>query len=134
MLARLDPLVWRFAFGLATLGGAALLAAMALTLVSTLGKNLRRVLDSAHQMLGSPLDPVPWASIKSILGEEDMVGLAMGFALFCALPLVQLARGHIQVDLFEARFPPWVNRLLDLLADLGFFVLIWLVLLSLIHI
>lgn len=104
----------RLATGLALIGGLGLLFAVVLTCLSIVLKILRRSLDWA---LGGVFDVVPWAFIRPILGEEELVQYAVGLALFAALPWVTLRRGHVRIDIFERRFGGVFNRLLDVLAD-----------------
>jgi TRAP-type C4-dicarboxylate transport system permease small subunit len=61
-------------------------------------------------------------------GDFEWVEIGIGFAVFCFLPLCHLERANATVDLFASAFPKWLNRLLDLIADLlmlGFAVLVF---------
>ena len=115
----------RFAAGLALLGGAGLIFATVLTCVSIILKMVRR---GADAMFGASwvADTLPW--LRAILGEEELVTFGVGFALFAALPWVMIQRGHIKVDLFEPLFGDRLNRVLDLLGDLAFATLAYLIL------
>lgn len=117
---RLDTWLTRFAAGVAILGGIGLLAATALTCVSIIFRLLGRAVDT---VLGP--EALPW--LAPILGEEEIVKLSVGFALFAALPWVMIQKGHIRVDLFEPLFGSRLNRVLDLLGDIALAAIAWLI-------
>lgn len=117
---RLDTWLTRLAAGVAILGGVGLLAATALTCVSILFRLLGRAVD---HILGP--QALPW--LAPILGEEEIVKLSVGFALFAALPWVMIQKGHIKVDLFEPFFGTRLNRILDLLGDIALAAIAWLI-------
>ncbi len=82
-------------------GGGALLVGMALvTVVSVLGRRL----------VGLGLGPIP--------GDFELVELGCAIAVFAFLPLAQLKRSHVTVDVFLTRLPPRLFVLLGLLGDL----------------
>lgn len=85
---------------LAILGGLALVAMIAMTVVSIVGRSL----------IGLGLGPVP--------GDFELVEVGTGFAVFAFLPWCQLKRGHATVDVFTAKFSRRANRLIDLATDL----------------
>ncbi|MFT6676470.1 MAG: TRAP-type C4-dicarboxylate transport system permease small subunit [Sulfitobacter sp.] len=91
---------------MACLGGALLLAVVALTVTSIAGRALL------------PLD----IGIGPIRGIYDLTEVAMAGAVFAFLPWCQLQRGHATVDLFKPAFPPMLNLVLNLLMDLGMFI------------
>ena len=112
---RTERIIIRLAAAMAIIGGAGLIFATVVTCLSILGRVFRRSLDWAFATT-STTEP-PWAMIRPILGEEELVALAVGFALYCALPWVTIQRGHIRVDLLSPFFGRRLNQLLDLLAD-----------------
>ena len=114
----------RFAAGLALLGGVGLIVATLVTCASIILKLARRSADSIFGA-GQVGEALPW--LRPILGEEELVMFAVGFALFAALPWVMIQRGHIKVDLFEPVFGDRLNRVLDLLGDLMFAVIAYLI-------
>lgn len=122
---RCDRWLTRLAGGLALIGGLGLLVATAITCLSILMRLARRALDTAFDPV-TVAGAVPWLS--AILGEEELVALAVGFALFAGLPWVTLKRGHVTVDLFARAFGPRLNRLLDLAGDVVIAGLAWLIL------
>lgn len=87
----------RFCGLLATLGGGVLLIAAGLTVVSVLGR----------YFFGAP---VP--------GDIEVVGLLMAAAIALFLPLCQLRRGNVIVDVFTENAPLPVRQGLDILASL----------------
>lgn len=87
----------RFVRALALAGGAGLLLAVAATCLSILGRLCRRALNST---LGAEHVPAALAWVGPILGEEELVQYAVGFALFAALPWATWRQAHIAVDLF----------------------------------
>ncbi|MEO1563564.1 MAG: TRAP transporter small permease subunit [Pseudomonadota bacterium] len=124
LFERTERAITRLAGGLALLGGLGLILATVITCVSIVLKMSRRGLDTLFG--GAFSGDVPWAFIRPILGEEELVSLAVGFAVFAALPWVTLQKGHIRIDLFEQRFGKMFNRLLDLMGDLLLLVLAYL--------
>lgn len=122
---RLEQGVTRFAAFVAILGGLGLIFATLATCLSILLKLLRRLLDA---MLGGFFETAPWAFIRPILGEEELVTYGVGFALFAALPWVMVQKGHIKIDLFESLFSHRFNKLLDLVGDIALAAIAYLIL------
>ncbi|UOA28504.1 TRAP transporter small permease [Pseudosulfitobacter sp. DSM 107133] len=91
---------------MALLGGLALLVVVVLTCVSIAGRVLL------------PLD----IGVGPIKGIYDMTEIGVGAAIFAFLPWCQLKRSHAAVDLFKPVFGAALNRLLDVVVDLGMFV------------
>ncbi len=86
---RTEALFQRGAAFIAVLGGLGLIFATILTCVSILLKLIRRGLDAT---LGALYEEVPWAFIRPILGEEELVTWGVGLALFSALPWVMIEK------------------------------------------
>lgn len=122
---RLDSLVARFCTFVAVLGGLGLLFAVVVTCTSILLKLLRRLLDAT---LGLYFDSDAWSFVRPILGEEELVQYGVGLALFAALPWAIYTRVHVKIDLFEPYFGRHFNRVLDLLGDIFFAVIAYLIL------
>ena len=80
----------------ATLGAVALVAVMVTILIDVVGR-----------ALGSPL-----------YGSQDIVTMSMVILVFGGMALCDRHGGHIAVDLLEPRFPPRVNRLIDIVVAL----------------
>lgn len=100
MYATLDRLCRRVAIAAALLGGAVLVAVIAMSSASILGR--------AMMPLG----------LGPIRGDYEMVELGVGFAVFCFLPFTQYARGHARVDILGPLMGNRVNRLVDIASDL----------------
>jgi len=95
--------VHALAAAMALAGGLVLLALVALTCVSVVGRALT----------GLGLGPVP--------GDFEFVEMGVAFAVFAFLPWCQLNRGHASVELLTRFFGHTANGILDLIADLLMF-------------
>ncbi|MAC76970.1 MAG: hypothetical protein CML66_02800 [Rhodobacteraceae bacterium] len=102
MYALLNRLAGGIARGMALMGGLALLALVVMTCVSITGRAL------------IPL------GLQPVKGDFELMSIGMGFAVFAFLPWGIYMRGHATVDLFQRVLPGGMNRLVDLLADIGF--------------
>lgn len=80
----------------AALGAAALVVEVAVILVDVVGRAF------GHPMFGS----------------QDLIMMTMTLLVFGGMALCDRRGGHIAVDLFEARFPGWFNRAVDILSAL----------------
>lgn len=64
-----------------------------------------------------------------ITGDFEIVEIGCGIAAFLFMPICQMKRGHVSVDLFSAGFPDWLLRFFEGLWDLLFAavwgVLVW---------
>lgn len=88
--------------GLAYLGGLILVFLSGMTVVSIVGRALDGV---------GPLGPVQ--------GDYEMVANGCAIAVFFFLPLCQLRRGHVTVDIVIDRFPPRVRAAFGLFGDVA---------------
>ena len=88
---------------MAVIGGLLLLAVIALTVISITGRAL--------MPLGLGLGP--------IRGIYDLTEIGIGAAVFAFLPWCQLRNAHAAVDLFKPAYGTVVNRILDVVIDLG---------------
>lgn len=77
------------------------------------------------------IDVVGRAFGRPLYGSQDMITMGMVILVFGAMALCDRRGGHISVDILESRFPPRMNRAVDVLsALLGaviFAVLAWAV-------
>ncbi len=68
---------------------------------------------------------------RPLLGAQDLTQMAMVILVFGGMALCDRLGGHIAVDVFEPRFPPWLNRLGDvasaLLGAVIFLLIAWTV-------
>ncbi len=55
---------------------------------------------------------------KPLAGDFEIVQFGVAVAVFCFLPLTQLARANVIVDIFTVRAPPKAKRALDVLGAL----------------
>lgn len=124
MFAAVDRWIERVAAGVALVGGLGLIFAVAVTCLSVVLKALRRSLDS---FFGGFFETMPWGGLRPVLGEEELVSYAVGFALFSALPWVMLKKGHIRIDLLEPYFGGRLNRWLDVAGDLALLLIAYLI-------
>jgi TRAP-type C4-dicarboxylate transport system permease small subunit len=85
---------------LAVLGGVTLGAITLLTVVSVVGRSMI------------------WAGLGPIAGDYEMAEALTGVAIFCFLPICQLNRGHVVVDLFEKQMGPTLTRWIDALSEI----------------
>lgn len=84
---------------MALAGGFALLAMIAIVVISVIGRTLI------------------WAGLKPILGDYELIGLGMGFAVFAFMPWAHLERGHALVSLVTDNFSGPVNAWILVVTD-----------------
>ncbi len=101
---RVERLVRGLARGLALLGGAVLLALVAMICVSVAGNALAR--------LGL-------AGFGPVRAGYELVELGVAFVVFAFLPLAQIDRAHAAVEVFTARLPRRANAALVRLWAIG---------------
>lgn len=53
-----------------------------------------------------------------LFGSQDIITMTMVLVVFGGMALCDRNGGHIAVDIFEQRFPAWLNRGVDILAAL----------------
>lgn len=80
----------------AALGALALLAEVGVILVDVVGR-----------AFGAPL-----------LGSQDLITMTMVILVTAPMALCDRFGGHVSVDLLERRFPPLMNRIIDVVAAL----------------
>lgn len=123
VFVRFERWIDRLCLAVALIGGFGLIFATVVTCVSIILKLARRAIDAVFGAVNAP-EALDW--IAPILGEEELVQFGVGFALFAALPYVMWHRGHIKVDLFERWFGSFTNRVLDVLGDVIFLIIAYL--------
>lgn len=114
----------RLSQGLCLIGGLGLGFAVLAICGSALGKLGSRILNAT---IGPENIPQAFSWIKPLGGEKEIVAFAVGFAIYAALPLITLQRGHIRIDLFVSQFGVRLNRVLDLVADLILLTLAYMI-------
>jgi len=109
----------------ALLGGVVLTSLIVLTCLSIAGRSLNSVLHSdwvqsiAPELASRLLD----LGIGSINGDFELVEAGMAFAIFAFIPLCQMRGGHASVDIFTSALPKRFNRVLSLIID-GLFAIV----------
>ena len=96
----LGRLVNGLARWIAIAGGVALLAMIAVVVISVIGRAFI------------------WAGLKPILGDYELISVGMGFAIFAFLPWAHINRGHALVSLLTDTFGPRVNAWILVVTDL----------------
>lgn len=64
------------------------------------------------------VDVVGRAFGHPMFGSQDLITMGMTILVFGGMALCDRKGGHIAVDLFEARFPGWFNRAVDVFSAL----------------
>lgn len=104
----LTSVTGRVAWMLALAGGAVLVVLTVVTDVSIFGRALISL------------------GLRPIQGDFEMVETGTAFAIFSFMPWCQFNRGHASVDIFTSRLPKPVLRVIDLVVDVAFAVVITL--------
>lgn len=60
-----------------------------------------------------------FAGLSPIKGDYELVQMGCAIAIFCFLPLCQIRRGHVTVDVFINIFPARVRIFLSLLGNVA---------------
>lgn len=106
MYRSLNRITEWIASALALAGGLLLLAIVALTCVSIIGRAL------------VPLD----IGVGPIRGIYDITEIGMAAAIFAFLPWTQYREAHARVDLFESAMPRSMQKVLDLVFNAAMLV------------
>lgn len=64
------------------------------------------------------IDVVGRAFGNPLFGSQDMTTMAMVILVFGGMAMCDREGGHIAVDIFENRYPAWLNRAIDITAAL----------------
>ncbi|AUH35066.1 TRAP transporter small permease [Paracoccus tegillarcae] len=84
-------------------GGVVLIALVAMTCISVLGR-------AGLTMSGMFDLPEFFSRLRPVRGDYEMIELGSAVAIFAFLPWCQLAGAHARVDLLEGRLPRWLDR------------------------
>ena len=110
---------------MAICGGLVLIVLIVLICISVIGRSLNGLL---HGWIGAVMpDLSAWAldlGVGPINGDFELVEAGVAFAIFAFLPLCQISTGHASVDIFTAKLPTRINRLLQLAIDVIFAVVL----------
>jgi TRAP-type C4-dicarboxylate transport system permease small subunit len=106
---------------MAICGGLVLTVLIVLICISVIGRSLNGLL---HGWIGALMPGVSaWAldlGVGPINGDFELVEAGVAFAIFAFLPLCQISAGHASVDIFTAKLPTRINRVLQLAIDVIF--------------
>ena len=104
---------------MALAGGLVLVALVAMTCASILGRWLNGV---GHGHWVEPLAPLADAlkALGPVRGDFELVEAGVAFAVMAFLPWCQLTRAHASVDILTRALPGRVERLLALLWEVVF--------------
>ena len=110
---------------IAICGGLVLTVLIVLICISVIGRSLNGLL---HGWIGAVMPGISaWAldlGVGPINGDFELVEAGVAFAIFAFLPLCQISAGHASVDIFTAKLPTRINRLLQLAIDVIFAVVL----------
>jgi TRAP-type C4-dicarboxylate transport system permease small subunit len=110
---------------MAICGGLVLTVLIVLICISVIGRSFNGLL---HGWIGAAMPSVSaWAldlGVGPINGDFELVEAGVAFAIFAFLPLCQISAGHASVDIFTAKLPTRINRLLQLAIDVIFAVVL----------
>jgi len=110
---------------MAICGGLVLTVLIVLICISVIGRSLNGLL---HGWIGAVMPCISaWAldlGVGPINGDFELVEAGVAFAIFAFLPLCQISAGHASVDIFTAKLPTRINRLLQLAIDVIFAVVL----------
>lgn len=117
----------------AILGGAVLSFLIVLTVVSVIGRGLNTF---AHFLLdaGVLAGFAQWMldrGVGPVLGDFELVEAGVAFCIFSFLPLAQISGSHATVDILTSQFSPKANRLLSMLWEVLFAVVLIIIALKL---
>ena len=114
---------------LAIVGGAVLSALILLTCVSVAGRSINTILhsDLMQSTLGGLADALLATGVGPILGDFEVVEAGIAFAIFAFIPLCQITGGHATVDIFTSALPSRVNRVIQMVVDILFAIVLILI-------
>lgn len=116
----------RFAYVFAVIGGMVLSLLILITCASIIGRTLNSLLylDVVTAIAPGAAQWLIDTGIGAIRGDFEMVEAGMAFCIFAFLPLTQLSASHASVDILVNTLPRGVRRVLLLLAEVLFAVVL----------
>lgn len=112
---------------LAIVGGLVLIALVALTCLSVIGRILNGIghadFVANYLAFSAPL----FKAFGPINGDYELVEAGIALSIFLFMPWCQLNRGHATVELFTANLPLSINRWLGLFWEIVFAATIMLI-------
>lgn len=111
---------------MAILGGIVLSALVLMVCLSIIGRVLNGVMHDGFMAELAP-DFARWlidAGLGPINGDFELVEAGMAFVVFAFLPYTQLTAGHASVDIFTSGLSKRINRVLVMLSEVLFAVVL----------
>lgn len=107
---------------MAILGGIVLTALVLLTCVSVLGRGINSFLhwDPIETFIPAVSGWLLERGVGPVWGDYELVEAGVAFAIFAFIPLCQITAGHATVDIFTARLPKRINRVIQMVVDVVF--------------
>lgn len=107
---------------MAMLGGVVLVAVILVVCLSVTGRALNTLLHAAPvvAVLGDFTQTLLATGVGPILGDFELVEAGVAFAIFAFIPFCQITGGHATVDIFTAGLSARVNRLIQMIVDIVF--------------
>lgn len=107
---------------LAILGGLVLSAQIVMTCISIVGREINAFMAGSWMQGLAPgfADWILASGVGQVKGDTELVEAGMAFTIFCFLPLCQITASHAAVDIFTQQLPAFANRVLRMLAEVGF--------------
>ncbi|MCG7625791.1 MULTISPECIES: TRAP transporter small permease [unclassified Epibacterium] len=113
---------------MAMIGGVVLTLLIFLTCISIAGRLLNGVFhgDWMETMLPQFADWMA-ARVGPVNGDFELVEAGVAFAIFSFIPLCQITSGHAAVDVFANSFPARANRILRMVTEIVFALVLVLI-------
>lgn len=121
--------IYKLSRAMAYLGGVMLTFLIILTTLSIIGRSMNGVLHSDAIVSLMP-DLARWlidVGIGPINGDFELIEAGVAFFVFAFLPLCQITGGHAAVDIFTSRLSPRADRILQMLIDVLFALVLVLI-------
>jgi TRAP-type C4-dicarboxylate transport system permease small subunit len=125
-MLRVHQAALRLAYVFAVIGGVVLSLLILITCVSIIGRTINSFLylDAVTSVAPGVAQWLLDSGIGAIRGDFEMVEAGMAFCIFAFLPLTQVSAAHASVDIFVNMLPRGVTRVLRLLAEILFAVVL----------
>ncbi len=96
----------------ALIGGTVLVALVAMTTLSIIGRSINKFLhgDFFETQFTAFSQFVLNSGVGEINGNYELLEAGVAFAIFSFLPICQFYGAHASVDVFTSALPTWINR------------------------